>query len=268
MTIISPHEGDRLTDLPPEGQTRYVPLYLLLSSNYGEDKIVRVYVNGLGPAFCTLSPNIIKDCGEVPLMEQGNQVIRVEIDIFADGQVYSTQSDTVNFLWAPYEGWDLTALHLAKSLGKDSPLFGYHLFSLILVIGLSLLGYIFTRRSILGASLAGWVGLLILTISFGLIDSLIANGVAWTFAVLCFIFLVLGVVIYFLVAHYRESKKTVVLPDTEGDDSREESDRHKTEVRDFNVSGKKPRPLREYLPQPEIGDPETVDAEIISEEGV
>lgn len=270
MTIISPHEGERLTDNLPPGQTLYTPLILLLSSNYEDDKIARVFVNGIGPAFCTLSPNKAKDCGQVPLMKQGDQVIRVEIDIFADDQIYSTQSDMVTFLWDPYGGWwDLTALNVANSLGKDSPVFGYRLFSLILVIGLSLLGYIFTRRSILVAGIAGWIGLLILTVTFSLVDSLVAHAVAWYFAKLCLVFLVLGAVIYLLVARYQESKKTVRLPDTEDDDDTwEEAGRRKTEVREYDVSGKKSVPSAEYLPSPKIDDPEDdpeiVEAEIIS----
>lgn len=130
VAIISPVEGLRLTDVPQAGQAAYTPIVLLLLSNHEGAKVARVWVNDVGPAYCLLTPDIKQDCGLLPLINQGPQTVRVEIDIMDGNKVYATQPYSVSFLWAPYSRLDKGIAWITGNSGGD-PSGGYLLVGFI-----------------------------------------------------------------------------------------------------------------------------------------
>lgn len=213
VTVVSPQEGFRHTDILAAGQPLYVPLVLKLLSSNEDPKTARIYINSLGPVYCILTPNIEKDCGQIPVIQHGDQIIRIEIDIMDGDTVYRTQTYTSTFSWVPYEGWwDLSALKLAKVFDKNTPESGYKLFALILVVVLSLVSYFLSRRSVFVSFLGGWSSLVLLAIIYAFSGSLIGQSVAFTLGVICVVSAFCCGAGYYIYLHYEQSLHTVPLP--------------------------------------------------------
>ena len=254
VVFVSPTEGLRLIEVPRTGQTLYTPLELILFSNHEEPKLARVWVNDVGPAYCLLTPAIKQDCGQIPLMNPGPQTVRVEIDIMDGNTVYATQTYTVSFLWAPYEGWDIPANKLAQVLHKETAATGYKLFAFILVAVLSLAGYFLFRRSFIVSLLCGWTGLVLLAVAYAFSGSPIAQSIAWLLVVLSALLAILGYAGYRYYQFRLLQQRTVTLPpdswkdDPDERDVSENNDVIEAETTILSNDG--------YLPSPLPQDPE------------
>lgn len=251
--IISPAEGLRLIDVPQTGQAIYTSLELLLLSNHEEAKWARVWVNDVGPAFCLLTPDIKQDCGQLPLISQGPQTVRVEIDIMNGDEVYTTQTYSVSLLWEPYEGWDIPAYKLAQIVNKNNPAAGYKLFALILVIGILLGSYFLSRRSWIASILGGETALLLLAIAYAFSGSTIAQAVAMSLVALFILSVIVGYAAFRYYQFRLLRQRTITLPpdsvvgDFHQPDDFENDDIVESETTVLNIGG--------YLPSPHPKDP-------------
>lgn len=192
VKFLSPTVNTRVVEAYTPGQPMYLPLIIDYQSSVPEVKQARVWVNGLGPIICPLTPGTQTNCGDFPMFAPGPQSIKVEIDKMR-GEV---KSYSVDFIWKEYAGVEKVADTLSRNIFNSTDITdGYLLMTGVLIVLVVIILMIVTKGSIVGAGIGAFVSMILLALAFAMLGGNQAITVIWYLVSGMILLAVLGVIL-------------------------------------------------------------------------